>query len=61
MRIRTADRGKVIVTDGHEAEAIAAQRKKKPSRIGEVVLKLLGFRGQVGPDYVGKRKSRPPV
>jgi hypothetical protein len=35
------------VTGGHEAEAIAAQRAKRPSRIGLFVLRLLGFKGSV--------------
>jgi hypothetical protein len=35
------------VTGGHEAEAEAAQRAKKPSRIGLFILRLLGFRGSV--------------
>jgi hypothetical protein len=47
----------VRVTTGHEAEAKAAQRKKHPSRFGKLVLKLLGFRGQVGSDYVDKDRS----
>jgi hypothetical protein len=34
----------VPVTDGHEAEAKAAQMKKKPNRIGRFVLALLGYR-----------------
>jgi hypothetical protein len=33
---------RVRTTNGHEAEAKAAQMKKKPSRIGLFVLKLLG-------------------
>lgn len=33
------------VTGGHEAEAEAAQRAKKPSRVGLWILKVLGFRG----------------
>jgi len=40
---------KVRVTDGHEAEAKAAQLRKRPSRIGIFLLKVLGFRGQVTP------------
>ena len=61
MRIRRAGyRGRVVVTDGHEAEAIAAQNKKGPSWIGELVLRLLGFRGQVGPDYIGKKRRQSP-
>jgi hypothetical protein len=38
---------KIRVTDGHEAEAKAAQLRKRPSRIGLFFLKVLGFRGQV--------------
>jgi hypothetical protein len=40
---------KIRVTDGHEAEAKAAQFRKRPSRIGLFLLKALGFRGQVTP------------
>jgi hypothetical protein len=40
---------KVRVTDGHEAEAKAAQLWKHPNRIGLFLLKLLGLRGQVAP------------
>jgi hypothetical protein len=32
------------VTGGHEAEARASLRAKKPNRVGLFVLKLLGFR-----------------
>jgi hypothetical protein len=35
------------VTGGHEAEAEAAERAKKPSRIGLFVLRLLGYRRSV--------------
>jgi hypothetical protein len=35
------------ITYGHEAEAKAAQRAKKPTRIGLFVLRLLGFKGPV--------------
>jgi hypothetical protein len=35
------------VTGGHEAEAKAAERTKKPSRIGLFVLRLLGYRGSI--------------
>jgi hypothetical protein len=34
----------VRVTDGHEAEAKAAQMKKKPNRIGRLLLAMLGYR-----------------
>jgi hypothetical protein len=56
---RTRDNFPVHVTKGHEAEALAVQRKKKPSRVGKAVLKLLGFKGEVGSDYVGDAKKNP--
>jgi hypothetical protein len=34
----------VFVTNGHEAEALASQEKKRQSRIGMFILKVLGFR-----------------
>jgi hypothetical protein len=40
---------KIRVTDGHEADAKAAQLRKRPNRIGLFFLKVLGFRGQVTP------------
>jgi hypothetical protein len=40
---------KVRVTDGHEAEAKAAQLRKRPNRVGLFLLKMLGLRGQVAP------------
>ncbi|MGH8987212.1 MAG: hypothetical protein ACRDXC_01255 [Acidimicrobiales bacterium] len=47
-RVRYAGlRNPVRVTDGHEAEAKAAQLRKPPSRIGLFFVRLLGFRGQV--------------
>ncbi len=42
----------VHVTKGHEHEAMETQRRKKPSRVGKLVLKVLGFKGEVGSDYV---------
>ena len=42
----------VHVTKGHEREAMEAQRRKKPSRIGKLILKVLGFRGEVGSDHI---------
>jgi hypothetical protein len=33
------------VTGGHEAEALASERAKKPNRFGMWVLRLLSFRG----------------
>ncbi len=35
------------VTGEHEAEAKAAERAKKPTRIGLFVLRLLGYKGTV--------------
>jgi hypothetical protein len=42
----------VHVTKGHEKEAMEAQRRKKPNRVGKVFLKILGFKGEIGSDYV---------
>ena len=55
---------KIRVTDGHEAEAKAAQLRKRPSRIGLFFLKVLGFRGQVTSaadqrDHVGPSHEHP--
>jgi hypothetical protein len=38
---------KIRVTDGHEADAKAAQFCKRPNRMGLFFLKVLVFRGQV--------------
>jgi hypothetical protein len=46
----------VHVTKGHEAEAQAAQRKKRPNRLGKFVLRMLGFQGQVGPEFLEHEK-----
>jgi hypothetical protein len=43
------------VSGGHEAEALAAERAKKPNRFGMWVLGRLGYRGP-GP----KPKENPP-
>ena len=40
------------MTNGHQREAIEAQRRKKPSRIGKLVLRMLGFKGDVGSDQI---------
>lgn len=48
MRVRYAGlRNRVRVTDGHEAEAKAAQLRKEPNRIGLALLRLLGYQGQI--------------
>jgi hypothetical protein len=36
----------MIITDGHEYEALMAQRARHTTRVGRLVLRLLGFRGQ---------------
>ncbi len=50
-RVRYAGYGRrrILVTDGHEAEAKAAQLRKRPNRIGLFFLRVLGFRGEVAP------------
>jgi hypothetical protein len=55
---------KIRVTDGHEADAKAAQLRKRPNRIGLFFLKVLGFRGQVPAPtdqrgHVGPSHERP--
>jgi hypothetical protein len=34
------------VSDDHEAEALKAERAKKPNRLGMFILRLLGFKGK---------------
>jgi hypothetical protein len=41
------------VTGGHEAEAKAAEKAKKPTWMGVMVLRMLGFKGQ-------PKSARPP-
>jgi len=50
---------KIRVTDGHEADAKAAQMRKRPNRIGLFFLKVLGFQGQVTPPTAQKRHVGP--
>ncbi len=35
----------VRVTSGHEAEATAVEKAKKPNRMGMFIVKLLGYKG----------------
>jgi hypothetical protein len=35
----------VRVTDGHEAEARAAEMAKRPNRLGMFMVRLLGYKG----------------
>jgi hypothetical protein len=44
------------VTGGHEAEAKAAERAKKPTRFGLFVLRLLGYKGSAAPTRQPKRE-----
>ena len=46
--MRSASRG-ILISDGHEAEAKAAQLRKRPNRVGLFFLRVLGFRGEVAP------------
>jgi hypothetical protein len=46
--VRSASRG-ILISDGHEAEAKAAQLRKRPNRVGLFFLRVLGFRGEVAP------------
>jgi hypothetical protein len=41
------------VTGGHEAEAREAELRKKPSRLGMLILRLLGYRGKGAPSEDG--------
>jgi hypothetical protein len=55
---------KIRVTDGHEAEAKAAQLRKRPNRIGLFFLRVLGFRDQVAPpmshtDHAAPSREHP--
>jgi len=61
-RVRYAGYGrrKILVTDGHEAEAKAAQLRKRPNRIGLFFLRVLGFRGEVDPPPTGRRGRSGP-
>jgi hypothetical protein len=47
------------VTGEHEAEAKAAERAKKPTRIGLFVLRLLGERGRAQHAEVSRATARP--
>jgi hypothetical protein len=49
LRYANSGRRRILVTDGHEAQAKAAQRRKRPNRIGLFILRMLGFRGGVLP------------
>jgi hypothetical protein len=51
VRVRYANSGRrrILVTDGHEAQAKAAQRRKRPNRIGLLVLRVLGLRSKRPP------------
>lgn len=50
---------RVVITDGHEAEAKAARLRKPPNPIGLFFIRLLGFRGEV-PAAAAKRTRAGP-
>jgi hypothetical protein len=61
--VRSASRG-ILITDGDEAEAEAAQLRKRPNRIGLYFLRVLGFRGELAPStaksgHTGSSHKRP--
>ncbi len=60
-RVRYAGYGrrKILVTDGHEAEAKAMQLRKRPNRIGLFFLRTLGLGGEVGPPAGQRGHSGP--
>ncbi len=61
-RVRYANSGRrrILVTDGHEAEARAAQLRKRPNRFGVFCLRVLGFRGAIAPPMgQGARAAGP--
>jgi hypothetical protein len=60
-RVRYAGYGRrrILVTDGHEAEAKAAQLRKRPNRIGLLCLRVLGFRKEVTPPAGQRVHARP--
>jgi hypothetical protein len=46
-RVRYAGPRRIRVTDGHEAEAKAAQLRKPPNRVGLFFLRMLGLHSDV--------------
>jgi hypothetical protein len=46
------------VTDGHEAQAVEAEREKRPNRVGVLVLRLLGYRGPIEQPHQPKARHR---
>jgi len=57
--IRRYGRRRILVTDGHEAEARAAQLRKRPNRVGLFCLRVLGFRKEVTPPTRQRVHARP--
>ena len=47
------------ITDGHEAEALAEEMRKPPSRIGTFFLRCLGFKGRVEPTTPAPPRAHP--
>lgn len=59
-RVRYAQEAhRIRVTDGHEAEAKAAQSRRPPSRIGLFLLRALGLRGAVAESTGHKSNAGP--
>jgi len=48
VRVRYGPR-RIVITDDHEAEAVAARMRKRPNRFGLFFIRLLGWRGEVPP------------
>jgi hypothetical protein len=59
VRVRYGPR-RIRITDEHEAEAVAAQRRKPPNRFGLFCIRLLGWRGEVPPPLGQPGHPGPP-
>jgi len=46
----------VTVTNGHEAEAKAAEMAKKPNRLGMYIVRLLGLKSDRAPETHGRNR-----
>jgi hypothetical protein len=59
-RVRYAGYGRrrILVTDGHEAEAKAEQLRKRPNRVALFCLRVLGVRKEV-PPAAQRVRARP--
>ena len=59
-RVRYAGPRRIRVTDGHEAEAKAAQLRKRPNRIGLMFIRVLGYRGKASAPTGQGGHAEPP-